>query len=222
MAQSVRQINERDSGIHQFKASAGKRVGDGAANIHGEVSGTVRQNVGIKTLRQFEVETSPRVKVERVFAGHSQAALHEKVGVLANQVKLLGPYCLVIHGKAYGALILNFYVADIGCELADSSGDTKVAGPAQWPANIRRAGDRRVPGDQALEVSAKQGIEIYIRELQRHLRGIIAAHLHCAIQIEACILEVGAASHYQLRPSRLDHGIYGTQGFVIQLEIGDV
>src|SRR5262249_44855097 len=67
-----------------------------------------------------------------------------------------------------------------------------------------------------------QGIEIYIRELQRHLRGIIAAHLHCAIQIEAGILEVGAASHYQLRPSRLDHRIYGAKGFVIKLEIGDV
>src|SRR5262249_47355764 len=94
--------------------------------------------------------------------------------------------------------------------------------PAQGAANIRRAGDRGMPGDQTLKVSAEQRIEIYIRKLQRHLRWIIAAHLHCAIQIEVGILEGGATSHHHLRAPCLDHGIHCAQGFAIQSEVGDV
>src|SRR5215472_3265801 len=85
VAQSVGQVQKRNSRVTELDPAAGAGIPKIAGNVKSKLRRAIRQDVGIEALRQLEIEVPARVHVQSVVAGKLHSSLYKHVGIVAYQ-----------------------------------------------------------------------------------------------------------------------------------------
>src|SRR5947199_9540238 len=104
-------------------------------------------------------------------------------------MKLLHMNCLVAHGEADGAIVLDFHILHVGGKLADIAEDSEIARRLHGAMNINVALHGGMPGNAALQVGAYQRVKVEMLELDCDLAGKVVKQVQAAVNIQSGILK---------------------------------
>src|SRR5215469_8670232 len=108
---------------------------------------------------------SATMQVESMIAGHTQAAAHKQLRILAEEMKRFHSQDLAVHCENNGGIVLQLDVSDVQRDRSRLTVNQQIARASGGTTNFHGAFDGRMPRKHCRHVAAQQRIDIEVGEL---------------------------------------------------------